>query len=83
MEENIVKSDFFEYEEHISQLKVFNGSHPRLMEDRIKRKNWKFDFDISRNKRTFKDQLKDFLLKIGLNVSYQNYRLKEIFRNEN
>jgi hypothetical protein len=81
MEENIVKSDFFEYEEHISQLKVFDGSHPQLMKDRINRKNWKFDFDISRNKRSFKDLLKDFLKKIGINSNYQNYRLIERYSN--
>lgn len=80
MEENVVKSDFFEYEDHISQLKVFGGSHPRLMEDRIKRKNWKFDFDISRNKRSFKDRMKDLLLIFGINLSYRNYKLIERFK---
>lgn len=77
MKENIVKSEFFEYEEHVTQLKLFEGSHPKVMEDRIKNKNWKFDFDLSRNKRSIKDRIKDLLLKIGINSSYQNYRLIE------
>jgi hypothetical protein len=81
MKENIVKSEIFEYEEHISQLKLFEGSHPRLMEERIKTRNWKFDVDISKNKRSFKDLIKDLLLKIGINSNYQNYRLNEVFRN--
>jgi hypothetical protein len=81
MKENIVKSEIFEYEEHISQLKLFEGSHPHLMEERIKTRNWKFDVDISKNKRSFKDLIKDLLLKIGINSNYQNYRLIEVFRN--
>jgi hypothetical protein len=81
IKENIVNSEIFEYEEHISQLKLFEGSHPRLMEGRIKTRNWKFDVDISKNKRSFKDLIKDLLLKIGINSNYQNYRLIEVFRN--
>ncbi len=81
MKENIVKSEVFEYEEHISQLKLFDGSHPSLMEERIKTKNWKFDLDISKNKRSIKDLIKDLLLMIGINTNYQNYRLIEVFRN--
>jgi hypothetical protein len=50
------------------------------MIDRIHRKNWKFDYDISRNKRSIKDLFKDFLLKIGINANYQNYKLKEHFK---
>ncbi len=80
MEENIAKTDQFEYEEHVSQLNIFNGTHPKVMIDRIDRKNWKFDYDISRNKRSIKDRFKDFLLKIGINASYQNYKLKEHFK---
>lgn len=80
MEQNIIKSDHFEYEAHVSQLKLFHGSHPKVMENRIIHKNWKFDYDISRNKRSLKDHLKDFLLKFGINASYQNYRLIESFK---
>ena len=81
MDENIVKSDFFEYSEHVTQLKLFEGKHPKVMEGRIKNKNWKFDYDISRNKRSFKDHLKDLLLIIGINANYQNYRKIEVFKN--
>ena len=81
MDENIVKSDFFEYAKHVTQLKLFEGSHPKVMEVRIKNKNWKFDYDISRNKRSFKDHLKDLLLIIGINANYQNYRKIEVFKN--
>jgi hypothetical protein len=80
MKENIVKSEVFEYEEHISQLRLFDGSHPRLMEERIKTRNWKFNVDISKNKRSFKDHIKDLLLMIGFNTNYQNHHLIEVFR---
>ena len=80
--ENVSKSISFEYEEHVSQLSIFQDTHPKVMRNRINNKNWKFDYDISRNKRSIKDQFKDFLLKIGINASYQNYRLIEKFEQE-
>jgi hypothetical protein len=82
MKENIVKSEVFEYEDHVTQLNRFEGTHPKVMEDRIMKKNWKFDYDISRNNRSFKDRIKDILFKVGINPSYQNYRLKEEYKND-
>ena len=80
MEENVVKTEAFEYEDHVSQLALFKESHPEVMHERIKQKNWKFDYDISKNKRSLKDKFKDLLLKFGINASYQNYYLIEKFR---
>jgi hypothetical protein len=70
---NIEKVEAFEYEKHISQLRLFDGDHPLVMKDRIQRLNWKFEYDISKNSRSFKDFLKDNLLLIGLNFNYKNY----------
>jgi hypothetical protein len=70
---NIEKVESFEYEKHISQLRLFDGDHPLVMKDRIQRLNWKFDYDISKNKRSVKDFLKDNLRLIGLNFNYKNY----------
>ena len=70
---NIEKVEAFEYEKHISQLRLFDGDHPMVMKDRIQRLNWKFEYDISKNSRSFKDFLKDNLLLIGLNFNYKNY----------
>jgi hypothetical protein len=70
---NIEKVESFEYEKHISQLRLFDGDHPLVMKDRIERLNWKFEYDISKNSRSFKDFLKDNLLLIGLNFNYKNY----------
>ena len=70
---NIENVEVFEYEKHISQLSRFDGNHPMVMKERIERLNWKFDYDISKNKRSFKEFLKDSLFLIGLNFNYRNY----------
>ena len=70
---NIENVEVFEYEKHISQLSRFDGDHPLVMKERIQRLNWKFEYDISKNSRSFKDFLKDNLLLIGLNFNYKNY----------
>ena len=70
---NIENVEVFEYEKHISQLSRFDGDHPLVMKERIERLNWKFEYDISKNSRSFKDFLKDNLLLIGLNFNYKNY----------
>ena len=70
---NIENVEVFEYEKHISQLSLFDSDHPMVMKERIERLNWKFDYDISKNKRSFKEFLKDNLLLIGLNFNYRNY----------
>ena len=70
---NIENAQVFEYEKHISQLSSFDGDHPLVMKERIERLNWKFEYEISKNSRSFKDFLKDNLLLIGLNFNYKNY----------
>lgn len=66
----------YAYDRHISELKLFSGEHPQVMKERIKAKNWKFDYDISRNKKTRKDRMKEFLSKIfGVEIAYKNYRI--------
>ena len=78
VEQNVIKSDEFNYEEHISELKKFQGTHPEVMIQRINKKNWVFDFDISRNKTSLKDHFKNFLHHyLNFDVSYKNYRLKK------
>jgi hypothetical protein len=75
LDKNVAKAESFEYEKHVSQLVKFTDSHPKVMEERLQRVNWKFDYDISMSKRSTKDLLKDLLLKIGINPNYQNYKL--------
>ena len=41
-----VLSDF-EYEDHVKSVAKFEGSHPQVMQARIAKTNWKFEYDIS------------------------------------
>lgn len=73
---NIPKADEFDFSQVDSLIK-FNGTHPQVMDDRIKRKNWKFDHDLSKNKHTVKEKLKRAISRlIGYRIGeYKNYKL--------
>ncbi|MBK8052234.1 MAG: glycosyltransferase family 2 protein [Saprospiraceae bacterium] len=73
--EHVSSGDEFDYSE-IDRLEVFKGSHPKVMQERIKRLNWRFSHDISRNKISVKDRLKHLAKKyLGKDFSYRNYRI--------
>jgi hypothetical protein len=74
MASNIPSVDHFEYEKHVTQVKRFNGKHPAVMRERIEAMNWSFNLDISMERRTVKDRVKDVLLRIGINPNYVNYK---------
>jgi glycosyltransferase involved in cell wall biosynthesis len=74
VEANIPSVDHFEYEKHLTQVKRFEGKHPALMRERIEAMNWSFNTDISMERRTLKDRIKDALLLIGINPNYVNYK---------
>lgn len=59
----------------IDILEKFNGSHPKVMQEKINRINWKFDYDISQNKMSLKEKIKFALEKITGKAffSYKNY----------
>lgn len=48
--------DFFNYEEFDS-LEKFAGTHPAVMKDRISKKNWDIQLDLSKKKLSFKDRM--------------------------
>lgn len=75
MEENIDKVEEFDYFKNIDSLEKFTGTHPKVMEDRIEKLNWKFNYDISFNKTPFKQRMKKWLKFIGIDTSYRNYIL--------
>lgn len=78
VEKNVKKVKQFDYVEHIDALQTFTGTHPAVMKERIERKNWKFDYDLSFNRLTIKQKLKNFVQdKLGYNLSYENYILKQ------
>lgn len=47
MAEHVESADAYDYGKDINQLARFEGTHPRVMEPRIKQQNWTFDTDIS------------------------------------
>ena len=77
-DERKIKFDEKEFDYgNIDVLKKFTGTHPTAMLDRIARMNWKFDYDISRNKLKLKDRFKNTLEKITGErfFDYKNYRV--------
>ncbi len=76
VEQHIVKADEFNYLENIDALEKFTGTHPRIMQGRIAKRNWQFDYDISYNKLSLKDKLKKLAFKwFGLEFGYRNYKV--------
>jgi hypothetical protein len=61
----------------IDALEKFKGTHPSVMQERIKKMNWKFDYDLSYNNYKLKDRVKNFLEKLtGKRLfDYKNYKL--------
>jgi glycosyltransferase involved in cell wall biosynthesis len=74
--ERLGESTSFDYAEG-SKLEKFTGSHPAAMHDRIRSADWKFEYDPSRVKVTFKGALLEWIesttgVRIG---EYKNYEL--------
>lgn len=61
----------------IDSLKKFTGTHPAVILDRIREKNWEFDYDISKNKLKLKDRFKNLLENVTGRrfFDYQNYKI--------
>lgn len=52
------KSDKYQYEEKREPLKLFEGTHPAVMAERIARKNWPFQPDLNLKYHNWKDRMK-------------------------
>ena len=76
IKENVLSNDQFDYSK-IDSLKKFEGIHPSTMHERIKKSNWKFDFDPSLKKFSFKNRLLYFVeSKTGYRPGeYKNYKI--------
>ncbi|MDW8297119.1 MAG: glycosyltransferase family 2 protein [Raineya sp.] len=77
LEKHVPKREEFDYSE-VDVLERFTGTHPQVMQARIARKNWQFDYDLSRNKLSLKDKFKKFVEKLtgGYIIGeYRNYIL--------
>lgn len=62
-EENVVVPEDFAFS-LVHALQKFEGTHPKVMLPRIARADWKFDYDVSKNKLRLKDRFKFFVEKI-------------------
>ncbi len=77
IDKNVRKADQFDYSD-IDVLKRFEGTHPKIMHERIERINWQFDYDLSLNKMKIKDKFKKFLENFGFSFGqYKNYKLEK------
>lgn len=76
IEQNVAKADEFDYSQ-VDSLIRFEETHPQVMRDRIQRKNWKFDHDVTKRSYAPKEHIKRFIsLVIGYRIGeYKNYRL--------
>lgn len=68
--------DFFNFEEFDS-LEKFPGTHPAVLQKRIKEQSWNIHFDLSRKHFSFKDKLLYwFEKKTGVRLfDFKNYRI--------
>lgn len=72
IDQHIAKAAEFDYT-NIDSLELFTETHPQVMQARIARKNWKFDYDVSKKNYSAKERLKRLLgFRIG---EYKNYKL--------
>ncbi len=77
VEENIPKVDEFDYSK-IDSLAKFTDTHPKVMEQRLKRLNWTFTFDPTKGiKTSVRRRILNFIYqKTGLHIGeFKNYNL--------
>lgn len=72
IDQHVAKAAEFDYS-NIDSLTLFTETHPAVMENRIAKKNWKFDHDVSKKKYSFKEKIKRL---VGYRIGeYKNYKI--------
>src|SRR5689334_7132159 len=73
---NVPAISEFDYS-NIDSLDHFAGSHPKIMDERIRNASWKFTFDPTKKKLSLKSRFKMFMEKhTGWRPGeYKNYKL--------
>jgi len=68
--------DYYDFSGYDS-LERFTGTHPNVMKDRIEKKNWVIDIDVSKKKFSFKNLVLYYFEKLtGIRLfDYQNYKI--------
>lgn len=77
MKENIPVAKEFDYSQ-IDSLAKFVGTHPIVMQERVQKQNWKFDFDPTKKKWGIKMKFLMWVeIKFGWRIgAYKNYRIR-------
>ena len=72
---NIIKADEFDYS-NVDALRLYEGSHPSVMSERIARQSWDFIFDTSQKSYSVKEKIKRTIEKFtGWRIGeYKNYK---------
>jgi glycosyltransferase involved in cell wall biosynthesis len=75
-EDNIVVAEDFPLK-LVKALHRFSGTHPQVMEERVKNIGWTFEFDVSKNSYKLKDRFKTTIEKITgwRPFEYRNYKI--------
>ena len=76
VKKNVVKASEYDYHK-IDSLKRFDSTHPKVMEERIKKQDWHFEFDPAKKKPRIKDKLLKLIEeRTGWRVGeYKNYKV--------
>ena len=77
VENNIEKTEAFDYEKNMTALTKFEGTHPKVMQQRIQLKNWEFKYDITFKTNSVKEKIKRFL-KSNFGLEFGNHNYKKI-----
>jgi glycosyltransferase involved in cell wall biosynthesis len=74
VKEHVAEADDYDYS-IIDSLDKFTGTHPAVMDERLKRMNWNFSWDLSKKRFRFKDWLLYRFEKLtGIRLfEYRNY----------
>ncbi len=71
------KADFFDFNNHYDSLEKFTGSHPLVMQERIKKQNWHINMNTGKKYFTWKNRILYWLeKKTGKRFfDFQNYKI--------
>jgi glycosyltransferase involved in cell wall biosynthesis len=76
IDQNVADANQYDYN-LLESLKEFAGTQPAVMEERIKRMQWEYQYDPSRKKTTTKDKFKNIVeMLTGYRLGeYKNYKI--------
>ena len=74
--EKVSHIELFDYS-NVNALKLFDGTHPKVMHSRIARMDWDFEFDISKKRIKFTHRILDFIERLTGKrfFEFRNYKL--------